>query len=576
MLFCSAQQIGNEIGERFGPLGIYLKFGDRTNKQDCLVEGSVHIQFWGTRGSIATPGSLTARYGGNTSCVEVRSARGTLVVLDCGTGARPLGRKLMSGGAKGLRGNLLISHTHWDHIQGIPFFAPLFARGTEWDVYGPKGLGASLREALAGQMRYDYFPVTLDECSARIRFHDLVEGSFDVGDIKVSTRYLNHPVLTLAYRLEADGAVVVYACDHEPHAPMLAVEGRDLSEQDRRHAEFVEGADLLIHDAQYTAAEYPSKIGWGHSPAEYVVSLSRYARVKRVALTHHDPLRDDDAIDRMIATLRQHSSPPEVFAACEGQVVQLGASQDQGSAIRAGEHERDAELPVGPDPGERSVLFNVADPRTAAVLDEALCAEGICAKSFSSLHTMRALMAQERPWLAILEHDPPRVDGMDMCQSIRSLAEDDDRRLPILMVVEQEDQCAGDAAGVTDWLIKPFTVAHARSKIGAWLLRTACQSISNDTSAAAKQPVPAVAETLQAKLVMVGGTTTVLRATSDEANNHLPERSSQLDKSVLLWMYGREIAPFETAAFGSMAGDIIARAKMAQRRGMKRAIAARR
>ena len=230
MLFCSAQQIGNEIGERFGPLGIYLKFGDRTNKQDCLVEGSVHIQFWGTRGSIATPGSLTARYGGNTSCVEVRSARGTLVVLDCGTGARPLGRKLMSGGAKGLRGNLLISHTHWDHIQGIPFFAPLFARGTEWDVYGPKGLGASLREALAGQMRYDYFPVTLDECSARIRFHDLVEGSFDVGDIKVSTRYLNHPVLTLAYRLEADGAVVVYACDHEPHAPMLAVEGRDLSE----------------------------------------------------------------------------------------------------------------------------------------------------------------------------------------------------------------------------------------------------------------------------------------------------------------------------------------------------------
>jgi len=210
------------------------------------------------------------------------------------------------------------------------------------------------------------------------------------------------------------------------------------------------------------------------------------------------------------------------------------------------------------------------------VLDEALCAEGICAKSFSSLHTMRALMAQERPWLAILEHDPPRVDGMDMCQSIRSLAEDDDRRLPILMVVEQEDQCAGDAAGVTDWLIKPFTVAHARSKIGAWLLRTACQSISNDTSAAAKQPVPAVAETLQAKLVMVGGTTTVLRATSDEANNHLPERSSQLDKSVLLWMYGREIAPFETAAFGSMAGDIIARAKMAQRRGMKRAIAARR
>jgi ribonuclease BN (tRNA processing enzyme)/DNA-binding response OmpR family regulator len=479
----------------------------------------------------------------------------------------------MSGGAKGLRGNLLISHTHWDHIQGIPFFAPLFARGTEWDVYGPKGLGASLREALAGQMQYGYFPVTLDECSARIRFHDLVEGSFELNDIKVSTRYLNHPALTLAYRLEADGAVVVYACDHEPHARMPAVDGWDLSEQDRRHAEFVEGADLLIHDAQYTAAEYPSKIGWGHSPAEYVVSLSRYARVKRVALTHHDPLRDDDAIDRMIAAFRQHPSPPEVFAASEGQIVQLGASQGQGCAARA--DERDAKLPVGPDPGERCVLLGVADPRTAAVLDEALCAEGIYAKTISSLHTVRALMAQERPWLAILEHDPPCVDGMDMCRSIRSIATDDDRRLPILMVAEQEDQRA-DAAGVTDWLIKPFTVAHARSKIGAWLLRTACQSIGNDASAAAKQPVPAATETLQAKQVMAGGTTTVLRATSEKGNGHLPERSPQLDKSTLLWMYGREIAPFETAAFSSLVGDIIARAKMAPRRGMKRAIAARR
>jgi phosphoribosyl 1,2-cyclic phosphodiesterase len=131
-----------------------------------LGGGNVRIQFWGTRGSIATPGSLTARYGGNTSCVEVRSARGTLIVLDCGTGARPLGRKLISCEAKALRGNLLINHTHWDHIQGIPFFAPLFARGVEWDAYGPKGLGASLREALAGITHHD--PLRDDDatCSA--------------------------------------------------------------------------------------------------------------------------------------------------------------------------------------------------------------------------------------------------------------------------------------------------------------------------------------------------------------------------------------------------------------------------
>ena len=144
----------------------------------------MQVRFWGTRGSIARPGPGTVRYGGNTSCVEVRSARGTLVVLDCGTGAHALGQALMAAGGKGLRGHILISHTHWDHIQGIPFFDPLFVAGNEWDIYGPKGLGQSLRETLAGQMQYAYFPVTLDQCRARIRYHDLVEGTFDIDDIR--------------------------------------------------------------------------------------------------------------------------------------------------------------------------------------------------------------------------------------------------------------------------------------------------------------------------------------------------------------------------------------------------------
>src|SRR2546429_5514129 len=151
------------------------------------------------------------RYGGNTSCIEVRSARGTHVIIDGGTGGLSLGQKLLSGDVRGLRGNILISQTHWDHIQGIPFFAPLFSSGTEWDIYGPKGLSESLREALAGQMQYTYFPVPLDQCRAKIRYHDLVEGTFDIDDIKVSTRYLNHPALTLGYRLEADGVAVLDA-----------------------------------------------------------------------------------------------------------------------------------------------------------------------------------------------------------------------------------------------------------------------------------------------------------------------------------------------------------------------------
>jgi phosphoribosyl 1,2-cyclic phosphodiesterase len=225
------------------------------------------VQFWGTRGSIATPGANTARYGGNTSCIEIRSARGTLVVIDCGTGAHALARKLMANNA-GRRGTILISHTHWDHIQGIPFFDPLYVPGNEWDVYGPKGLRESVREVLSGQMQYTYFPVSLEQCAANIRYHDLVEGSFGIDDIRVSARYLNHPTLTLGYRLQVDGATLVYACDHEPYSRGLGLgEGR-IAGEDLRHAEFMQGADLLIHDAQYTAHEYLEKMGWGHSPVE--------------------------------------------------------------------------------------------------------------------------------------------------------------------------------------------------------------------------------------------------------------------------------------------------------------------
>jgi phosphoribosyl 1,2-cyclic phosphodiesterase len=164
------------------------------------------------------------------------------VVIDCGTGGHSLAQKLITDDAKPLRGNILISHTHWDHIQGIPFFYPLFVCGNEWDIYGPKGVRESLREVLAGQMQYNYFPVTLDQCGAKIRFHDLVEGAFAIDDIKLSTRYLNHPALTLGYRLQVDGATVVYACDHEPHARMLALGDATVAGQDLRHSEFIEGA----------------------------------------------------------------------------------------------------------------------------------------------------------------------------------------------------------------------------------------------------------------------------------------------------------------------------------------------
>ena len=358
---------------------------------------------------------------------------------------------------------------------------------------------------------------------------------------------------------------MVYACDHEPHSRMLATGDGEITGQDLRHAEFVNRADLLIHDAQYTAEEYPAKIGWGHSPVEYVVNLGRFAQVKRVALTHHDPLRDDDAIDRLVASvqtkLRQDSSSLDVFAAFEGQIVEVAASPAKGSTPCVGEFQ--AEMTIEPTLAKRSVLLAIADTRTSAALSEAVRAEGICAKFFSNIDEARTLIAKGRPSLAILEHDPPRINGMDMCRAIRWLANGDEHRLPVVIVAGQEDQESGAAAGVTDWLIKPFTGAYARTKIRAWALRTACQWI--------RRGVPADEERRLASPHAMR----ILDSEPDHSSHPIPgpraprkgtqrRRSSQrvksLDKSALLWMYGREIAPFESLTFSRNVGEIIARA----------------
>jgi phosphoribosyl 1,2-cyclic phosphodiesterase/FixJ family two-component response regulator len=433
----------------------------------------VRIQFWGTRGSIAKPGPSTTRHGGNTSCVEVRSARGTLVVIDCGTGAHPLGQKLMSAGANDLRGHILISHTHWDHIQGVPFFAPLFVPGNHWDIYGPKGLDQSLREALTGQMQYTYFPVTPDQFGATIRYHDLVEGVFDIDDIRVTAHYLNHPALTLGYRLEADGATIVYCCDHEPHSQSLADGQGDITGQDLQHCEFVQEADLLIHDAQYTAAEYPSKIGWGHSPVEYAVKIAQHAHVKKLALTHHDPLRDDHAIDCLVENIKTHlnsgSSPLQVFAAVEGEILDIEQPELKTHKNDTGQFK--ATTPIEPALAERSILLAIADPITATAISEVVSAEGLRFNSFSNIDEVRTLISRSRPSLAIVEHNATLTDTITICQALHQT----DDELPVVLIAGREDSALGIAAGASDWLIRPFSRSFARTKIRAWVLRTACR-----------------------------------------------------------------------------------------------------
>jgi phosphoribosyl 1,2-cyclic phosphodiesterase/DNA-binding response OmpR family regulator len=515
----------------------------------------VRVQFWGTRGSLATPGPATARYGGNTSCIEVRSARGTLVVIDCGTGGHALARKLASGDVKRLRGNILISHTHWDHIQGIPFFDPLYVRGTEWDIYGPsRGLRESLRDALAGQMQYVYFPVSLDQFQANIRYHDLTEGMFSIDDIRVSAQYLNHPVVTLGYRLQVDGATLVYACDHEPHSRTVALGDGKIIGEDLRHAEFLDGADLLIHDAQYTAEEYPEKIGWGHSPVEYVMRLAEHACVKRLALTHHDPRRDDNAIEGVVARLRESSPAVDVFPAFEGQVVELGTRVDEAAApsIRG----LQAEIPPEHALGNPAVLLAIEDTTTSDVVSDVLKAENIIARPLPNIADLPDAITKDGPSLAILEHDPPRLDGIRLCRAIRRQAPE--HRLAVLMVAREDNQDAGTAADVSDWLIKPFTVACARTKIRTWLLRAAGGAMERAGDAERREAAKPLRIVHTAKPLGVDESTKVPRVSRPAADRKQMVVSP--DKSALLWMYGREIAAFDTPGFSTKLGEIIARA----------------
>jgi phosphoribosyl 1,2-cyclic phosphodiesterase/CheY-like chemotaxis protein len=436
----------------------------------------MRIKFWGTRGSIAKPGPDTVRYGGNTSCVEIRSSRGTLIIIDCGTGAHALGQSLLAASPKGIRGHILISHTHWDHIQGLPFFGPLFVSGNEWDIYGPKGLDESVREALAGQMQYTYFPVALEQFGATVRYHDLVEGAFQIDDVRITTRYLNHPALTLGYRLEADGATLVYSTDHEPHSRALAAGEGQIGGQDERHAEFLRGADLVLHDAQYTAKEYPAKIGWGHSPAEYAVRIAHHAGVTKIGLTHHDPLRDDKSLDQLVenlrAALRSRGSTMEVFAAAEGLSLEIEPSLAQRPDVAV---VADARAAISPARANGSVVLAISDPESTATFAAAAEAEGVPLQTFSDLSAIPGYLRAERPSMVILDHCPPRVDGLAICQAIRNGPSADAQSLPVILLADCEDTAGGEAAGVTEWIVRPFTSSYVRTKVRAWILRTTCR-----------------------------------------------------------------------------------------------------
>jgi phosphoribosyl 1,2-cyclic phosphodiesterase len=280
---------------------------------------SMQIRFWGVRGSIASPGPDTVRAGGNTSCVEVMVGE-TRLVLDAGTGMRRLGASLMSSGA--VEATVLLSHLHWDHIQGIPFFTPLYSPSTKLQFVA--GAGATpLRDSLKRQMSAPNFPVSLDDVPAQLTFSEVRDRErFTVGDARIVVAKANHPDAVHAYRIEHGGRSIVYATDTEHYACV-----------DQRLVSLARDADVLIYDAQYLPEEYsgevgPSRVGWGHSTYEAGIALARAAGVSRLVLFHHDPTRSDDGLDELEERARR--SFPDAVAAREGAVLEL-----ETSAVRA-------------------------------------------------------------------------------------------------------------------------------------------------------------------------------------------------------------------------------------------------
>jgi CheY-like chemotaxis protein/phosphoribosyl 1,2-cyclic phosphodiesterase len=380
----------------------------------------------------------------------------------------------------------LISHTHWDHIQGFPFFAPLFVPGYVWDIYGPGGLGGRLEETLAGQMEYAYFPITLEQLGATVRYHDLVEGTFTLDGVCITTRYLNHPALTLGYRLEADGVVLVYATDHEPHARPQPDRSGETSagalpvhHEDRGHIEFLSGADLIIHDAQYTAVEYTQKIGWGHSPVTYVVDVALAAHGKRLALFHHDPAREDAELDQVLERCRERAaaaqSPLDIIAAAEGQWLELSAD----TVVSATAPPLTQLGLVGEASAAVStsgmVLIVDDDPDIVGLLIATLRPEGFRLLTAGDGETALALARAERPALILLDWMMPGRTGLEVCRALRTEADLQLRQVPIVLLTsraQEEDIATGFAAGATDYLTKPFKPSYVRSRVRSWLLRS--------------------------------------------------------------------------------------------------------
>ena len=272
---------------------------------DEFVSEKMTLTYWGVHGTMPVPGPTTLRRGGNTPCLSIEIGGEPLYIFDCGSGIKQLSDQIMRSGQQRFSGRIFISHTHWDHINTVPFFAPLYVRGNQVEIYGPYQGDLTIARAIAAQMEGVYFPVTIREFGAHLVFRDLREETLDFGLVKIDTMLLKHPGSCLGYKVRCHGHSICYITDNELYLP--SDPRRDQRYLDRL-TEFLRGTDLLITDTTYRDHEYPSKVDWGHSCVSEVADLAVRAGVKRLHLFHHDPDQSDDDIDRKLDETRVHIS----------------------------------------------------------------------------------------------------------------------------------------------------------------------------------------------------------------------------------------------------------------------------
>ncbi|MDQ2951717.1 MAG: response regulator, partial [Chloroflexota bacterium] len=365
------------------------------------------------------------RYGGNTPCVEVQTDDGSLLVLDCGTGARKLGLAL---GAKGaIRAHLLLSHTHGDHIQGLPFFLPAFTPGSQLTIYGPAGVDRSLAQAVGGSMDYAYFPVALSSLPARFDFVELDETEFTIGRVNIKSQFVNHTAPCVAYRVTAGAATFVYSTDHEAHAnppwradrPIGLFDPAYLAHAgDQRHVAFLKGADVLVHDTQYAARDLPDKAGWGHSTIEYAVDVALAGGVRTLVLFHHDPNREDADIDELVASAEARVAASglalRVIAATEGEELVL----DEGASAPLIEIE-----PAMPQlPTRARILLADDDITLVRILETVLHGDGYDVDPAYDGADALAKATATHYDLVLMDILMPHLDGLEACRQLRAMA----------------------------------------------------------------------------------------------------------------------------------------------------------